>query len=60
MKLQDHAQDLDARQVQTQQEMGLKTAEGLQEMTQAAAEHHQEIRHTEEKAAAEPKTPKKK
>jgi len=55
MKLQDHAQQLDAKQVQAQQEMGLKTAETLQEMSQTAAEHHQELRHTEEKAAAEPK-----
>ncbi len=59
MKLQDHAQDLDAKQVMTQEDMKLKAAQGIQTMVQDAATHHQEIRHTEEAAAAEP-PPKKK
>lgn len=59
MKLQDHAQDLDAKQVQAQQEMQTKAVENLQEMVQSQAAHHQQLRHEEQLTEAQVAAKKK-
>lgn len=53
MKLQDHALTVDAKQAQTTEELKLNAAKGIQTLVHTAAEHHQNIRHTEEQNAAD-------